>query len=1018
MKTLRFFLCALLLLTLSSVTARAADGAVCTASPDALLSGIRVPLADFESGIPATSDSALLTVTGDAFSGASALSVLPMTDSGSCTLTVTPLTPPDVAGMRSFLTAVRLPEGDYSLTLRVLCEPDMPFDVPAVGCVSAVDFHADGGWQTVALPLEADAPLTRVVSLSLTFSYEEAPACLLLDDVGLTDLEDPVSVMRFLSTDYVFFGGSATRTEDGLLLTASEEDPTLELILAGGALDGHNAAEFRLTADESVASVRFSASASATGSFDAVGETVRAVQNGFNVLTFSVPSDAARIQLAFDMPAGGSVLLGSLTAADSGLAPSEGIGTVKSCTLTDARRVRVTGTLKSGAAAQYRGLRIGVYELRAGESRDVIRSGAVEPITTVRASGSFTADFSLNDGARSRLTSAFVCGVLLDDGGVALLDGGRCVSNPGLLAGGGWNYPEIRSKKGCAGDGLSAADAVLLGVRNTVLDVTLTDLFGSGLTYTYNGIEYSFDSAKVDALDRKVSALTAASSLVRLRLLPGTLRSGGVCPYLTDAASLGTYAAAVSFLSSRYSGGSREHGRVVAYLLDSPRAESGVRCDPVAAAAETAVVLRLTHTLVASQGSAKTLVACGCGWETADGLNSRAFLETLARITDASGAFDWGVAFDPTPSTGAVYASWNDAEALPDGSARRVTAANLTVLTSFLSRSEMLFDGHLRTLLLYDPDAAQPSMPTEASVAAAEYALTYCRVNTRQMAGIECYIVSAAPDYEDLFAGIDTGRTAEVCAFALPVIGASDWKELVSGYDETLLARRTVMTADSREDGTEYAAQVPLYGGGAFLNRLSAAEGGVLLAAELLPEGALESFAFTGGADSVLLSAAAAYPIDLTAAPRLQFSMLLTGTGGSTPVSLTLHLCSGDSRLEVPLTIIAGSWRHFTVDVSAFATGARRIDRVRLTASGVPEGATLSLAEISAVSDTMTQSELTAAFAAQMKSGRASGFADRRMVRALLGVILLAALLLLVRRLPRRRGEPEGADFTDMRNWR
>lgn len=78
----------------------------------------------------------------------------------------------------------------------------------------------------------------------------------------------------------------------------------------------------------------------------------------------------------------------------------------------------------------------------------------------------------------------------------------------------------------------------------------------------------------------------------------------------------------------------------------------------------------------------------------------RALLERVATLARAGGDFPWHVAYHPYPEDLFDPRVWEDATALPRDDTPRITFRNLEVLTTFLARPELRFEGAPRRVIL------------------------------------------------------------------------------------------------------------------------------------------------------------------------------------------------------------------------------------------------------------------------------------------------------------------------------
>ncbi len=933
---------------------------------------------------------------------------------------------------RYLVFSVWLPEGTTGQILIVeLDNATVPTEVQKYS-TSAV-LGEGGGWQTVCCDISGFGGRDALTDLTLTLvSSGRLPARWYLDCVGFSSVQNAGRILRYSSAECYAGNGRLVQDASSMRLFAASDDPFLDFrSLDPDIYSDGSRMELCFSSTSPIDGVRvyWTTAWSAGGAFtDSL--FLPAVSDGrYAVLTFEIPQ-AADIRLSFEGIGSGIVTVYSFRPRP-GLEAESAIAGVSSCQLIADDRFRVTGTLPADFAAQAKNLRIGLF---AAEN-------AAETLATARVSENFSLECPLYDGESSRLNTGFSLAILLENGNkVALTSRPFYITNPDLLQEGAvWSYPDVRVKKGLTGSALDCAAAVSEGVRNTVVRVDLTALLsdpGSGTEFSHDGRVLYLNEQAVAALDSRLSSLWAVG--INIRLLLGCddpdsiLYADTACPYaVRSEEGRQTLAALASFLAQRYSAGSDENGRVIAYLLAPPREYSGAGTafyDTADMAYDYAAALRIVYNSVRSAGNAAVLVTLNNGWESTrtSAPNNRAFLELLADATNAGGAFGWGLCYAPYPAQTAVYASWKDEGAVADWRCERITTANLSLLVSFMKRASMTYADECRRIVLFDLTDAPPLTQDEASEAAAEFILAYYKVNTRAYAEIECFIFNCVTAYDHVFRDIDTGHTDEYSAFALGTIGANEWRELFEGWDETRIVRRTQVFSEWQPAAAQGAAY-SLTGNGAVV-RYAGWDGVAALAASgeaRMPDDAAVMVRLSEIAGSRMFGASFAYPLDLTEAPVLSFDVQIASLPQDvSEVSLRIVLFSGDHTFIADGILSSGGRQTVTVDTAGFATTGRRIDRIRFLVSGTGGAEigspTLYFSPLSAYSDTLSPSELESYFNTQRDTHASSGFSFPHLFEILIltGIIALCLVLFLIRRiLPERRADDE-EDFTDMRIWK
>jgi hypothetical protein len=401
-------------------------------------------------------------------------------------------------------------------------------------------------------------------------------------------------------------------------------------------------------------------------------------------------------------------------------------------------------------------------------------------------------------------------------------------------------FPQPRSKKGLQVQMID--DALALGIEHATLNVDLTRLIDpSGATggprHVQNEQPYSFSKSAVDDLDNQVKQLSDRGVVVYLILLP--YASGDPArdalllhPHYArgpkDARPIGMFntttpdstgwlAAATEFLAFRYSHAG-QHGRVWGYIAGNEAnshwfwANMGLATsDEVIAAYEQGV--RTIHAAVRKgSASARVYISLDHCWARryAEGngkqcIAGRTFLDSFAALVRKNGDFDWHVAYHPYPEPLTDCRFWLDTKhSLHRRYSPVVSFRNLEVLTEHMAAEELQWNGKTRRIILSEQGFHCSDRPEAEREQAAAFALAYKAVS--QQDGIDAFILhrhvdhagegglrlglwtnqagtTSTPDRQrliyDVFRAAGTAEEEKQFEFALPVFGASSWKEVL-----------------------------------------------------------------------------------------------------------------------------------------------------------------------------------------------------------------------------------------------
>lgn len=405
-------------------------------------------------------------------------------------------------------------------------------------------------------------------------------------------------------------------------------------------------------------------------------------------------------------------------------------------------------------------------------------------------------------------------------------------------------FPQTRSKKGLQVQMID--DALALGVEHAALNVDLTRLIDpsgstSGPRHERDGTRYDFTKAAVEDLDVRVKQLSDKGVVVYLILLPyasgdpardrlllhpgyarGQKETGPIGMFnTTTPESTAWLAAVVEFLAARYSNG--ERGRVWGYIAGNEVnshwfwANMGLaQTDEVVDAYERGV--RTIHTAVrTASANARTYISLEHCWARRySGGNARqcvagrTFLDAFSALVRKNGDFDWHVAYHPYPEPLTECRFWLDTtHSVHRTNAPIVSFRNLEVLTSYLKQEELSWDGEPRRVILSEQGFHCSDRPDAEREQAAAFALAYKTVVKAD--GIDAFILHRHVDHAnegglrlglwtnqpgaistpyrkramyDVFRAAGTADEDKQFEFALPILGAESWNEILERVAE------------------------------------------------------------------------------------------------------------------------------------------------------------------------------------------------------------------------------------------
>lgn len=308
--------------------------------------------------------------------------------------------------------------------------------------------------------------------------------------------------------------------------------------------------------------------------------------------------------------------------------------------------------------------------------------------------------------------------------------------------------------------------------------------------------------------------------------------SASLCAVNTENAdAVLYYSALLNFLATRYTDPSGQYGFaggwIIGYEVNSNRNYNYMGPRALADyAASYAKALRIADTMLRSvYSNGRVYVSVGnnfnaasselnfAGDETLD-YPARLFLERLNEILSVSGDIPWNLSINPYPSDPANTSYWTDTNTLGSLDTPFVTMNNISVITDFMSQESFLYAGAKRRVLVGSFGVSGEAVTSSEALQAAAFAYAYYtvasnddiealvwhrHVDSADESGLklglwasaegESLVPSQSKSIYDIFKYIDTNRygskeqSLEKTSFALKLIGAASWSDLIPGFD-------------------------------------------------------------------------------------------------------------------------------------------------------------------------------------------------------------------------------------------
>lgn len=398
-------------------------------------------------------------------------------------------------------------------------------------------------------------------------------------------------------------------------------------------------------------------------------------------------------------------------------------------------------------------------------------------------------------------------------------------------------YPTAASKKGLQVEMVD--DALVLGVKHAALNFNLCQLIDpksdtNNPSWEFEGRKYFFKRGYVEGMDRSIKALSERGVLVNLIVLTYQSRDAEVNRIMvhprcaTNAPNhLGNFntvteegrrwlQTTLEFCAERWSRPDKKFGRVVGYIMGNEInshwwwANMG-RVTMEEFADDYLRTVRLAHAAIRKESSwARVYLSLEHHWniryaagDDHQSFPGRAFVDYFARRAKEGGDFDWHMAFHPYPENLFEPRFWKDKTATTNVlTTPRITFKNLELLPAYLQRTEMLYRGQPRRIILSEQGFHTPKGTNGETIQAAAFCYAYKKVE--RLDGIDAFILHRHVDNKgegglmlglrgltpsaneprpkkriyECFRDADTAEWQKAFELALPVIGITNWNEV------------------------------------------------------------------------------------------------------------------------------------------------------------------------------------------------------------------------------------------------
>ena len=881
-----------------------------------------------------------------------------------------------------------------------------------------------------------------------------------IDMLGAFKNVNIVNTMKYLSSDYYVSGGNLVTYANHMKLEIIDDTPYIETYSFNPEIlsdPNINSIKLKFKNNSDCQAVSFYYTTPRNPSFSQERSYITSAESDGDVQICYFPVSTGtidQIRIIFNGATQGNIEIYSIEPASTYIPESTGYGTVDECIISvNKKEINVSGTLSEDAYEDFRGVYLELYALSIHEPNTNVINHNLTPIAQIRADRSFHFAVSFDNNVRYLVTSKFI--VVADTGTEKfIIDTPKYITNPEILAVNKYTYSKPNIKKGMTS---YVTESQLLGVKQTYITININNLItvnDTGYQHIVDGYTYYFSAEYVNALDASLSRyhkadiavtailnlkLSSAEALNNILIHPDADKSNsGINNYAFNTATpegIRYLRAIFDFLASRYSSDNTEYGRITNYVIGNKIGLAYLNYNmgkkTLAEFSENyASAVRIAYNTIKSISSAANIyISLDYTWDNelpADNMmkyDNRVLLDTLAAYFKAHGDINWNLVYDIYPNDmNTIYTPWNDFNAVNRYDTSVITANNVEILCRYMSRQQFWYINNAtpRSILIIEQSTPQIGVTeNEINLYTAAYAYSFYKINTRACSLIDSYIVNRNNNevFMNVFKFIDTDKSFTETEYIKPIIGISEWSDIIDSFDESLIIRRNLSVKNwdsdlpnnilgsavlwqfSDTDNTDgwQSAEYCNYisSGSQFFDRSS------LLKVQLRVSSVFSEYR---GIENTLL-----FPTDLSCAPFLSFNIQVSMLPNNmTSAELMLFIQSGDSYIESSGIINSGEWNSVTLDMTEFS-GLKSIDNMKIWLRGTdgqvdPGEPVIFISDISIhslendsefiINDLQTQREL-----------HLSSYIrpiDTHYVWILITVIIIATTLLIINVLSRR----------------
>ena len=448
-----------------------------------------------------------------------------------------------------------------------------------------------------------------------------------------------------------------------------------------------------------------------------------------------------------------------------------------------------------------------------------------------------TVDLFREDGS-NRLYDAFVLAIPTENGYYIVSN--RCyISNPEAIAAD--QTPALNlGKKGLMVDPNILDDAIDQNIKHAFIAITTSQLFGTGINYSFEGKTYSFDSGLINQLDQEINRLSSSGIAVTAGIVngwnasypelyrPGTaVQSSSAALYygfnVETEEGFQMVKALASFLAYRYNG-HNSHGKITNWVIGNEINNQYWNYVGNYSVDEYTRIFQRTfrvfyNAIKSVSANDNVMFSLDFYWTIPSESGyvgkypGKDVLDSFAALDKQEGSSNWALAIHPYPYPLTDPDFWDDessGKVTQEITTPVVSYLNLSVLTNYMHNGYMLDNsGNVRNIFMTEQGFSSVRNLYQNAETEQAAAVAYGHYIVENNPDIDAYMLSrqldnAGETVDGLYFGLSTtgadgslvakpakevfkyiddpAKSLQVSDFAKKIIGITDWSEVIPNF--------------------------------------------------------------------------------------------------------------------------------------------------------------------------------------------------------------------------------------------